>query len=79
MQHFDQRPHRGSTDPYLIASLQGGYYVMCGTMVGCVVYEGYAFFIKKCTSTFDPLFFDRNDTGDRTWDSFYWYISLNCP
>ena len=30
MQHFDQRPHRGSIDPYLIDSLQGGYYVMCG-------------------------------------------------
>ena len=23
MQHFDQRPHWGSTDPYLIVSLQG--------------------------------------------------------
>ena len=45
MQHFDQRPHRGSTDPYLIVSLQGGYYVMCGAMVGCIVCEGYAFFM----------------------------------
>ena len=25
--------------------------LMCGAMVGCVVCEGYAFFIKKCTST----------------------------
>ena len=60
MQHFDQRPHQGSADPYLIVSLQGGYYVMyyyvmyyimCGAMLGCVVCEGYPFFIKKCTST----------------------------
>ena len=51
MQHFDQRPHLGSTDPYLIETLQGGYFVMCGVMVGCVVCEGYAFFIKKCTLT----------------------------
>ena len=51
MQHFDQRPHQGFTDPYLIVSLQGGYYVMCGAMVGCVLCEGYPFFIKKCTST----------------------------
>ena len=51
MQHFDQRLHLGSTDPYLIVALQGGYYVMHGVMVGCVVFEGYAFFIKKCTST----------------------------
>ena len=50
MQHLDERPHRGSTGPYLIVSLQGGYYVMCGAMVGCVVCEGYAFFIKKFTS-----------------------------
>ena len=34
-------------DPYLIVSLQGGYYVMCVAMVGCVVCEGYAFFIKN--------------------------------
>ena len=27
MQHFDQRPHQGSTNPYLIVSLQGGYNV----------------------------------------------------
>ena len=47
MQHFDQRPYLGSTYPYLIVSLRGGYYVMCGAMVGCVVCEGYAFFIKK--------------------------------
>ena len=47
MQHFDQRPHQDSTDPYLIVSLQRGYYVMCGVMVGCVVCEGYAFFIKN--------------------------------
>ena len=33
MQHFDQRPHQGSTDPYSIVSLQGGYYVMYGAMV----------------------------------------------
>ena len=32
MQHFDQRPHQGSADPYLIVSLQGGYYVICGAM-----------------------------------------------
>ena len=47
MQHFDQRPHQGSSDPYLIVSLQGGYYFMYGAMVGCVVCEGYVFFIKN--------------------------------
>ena len=46
LQHFDQKTHRGATDPYL-----GGYYVMCGATVGCVICEGYAFFIKKCMST----------------------------
>ena len=50
MQHFDQMPHHGSADPFLMVSLQGGYYVICGAMVKCVVCEGYAFFIKKCTS-----------------------------
>ena len=51
MQHFDQRPHQGSTDAYSIVSFQGGYYVMYGAMVGCGVCEGFAFSLKKCTST----------------------------
>ena len=51
MQPFDQRLHQDSTDPYLTVSLQGGYCVMCDAMVGFVVCEGYAFFIKKYTST----------------------------
>ena len=54
MQHFDQRPRRGSTDPYLIVSLQGGFYVMCGAMVGCVVCEGYAFIIRLINLKFQP-------------------------
>ena len=52
MQYFDRRPHRGSTEPYLIVCLQGSFYVMCGAIVGCVICEWYAFFIKKCMSTY---------------------------
>ena len=37
---------------YIFLHLQVGYCVMCCSMVGCVVCEGYdAFFIKKCTFT----------------------------
>ena len=46
MQHFDQRPHQGSTDPYLKVSLQGGSYIMCGAMVGCVFVKGMHFHQK---------------------------------
>ena len=45
--YFDRRPHQGSKGPQFNGSLQVGYYVMCGAMVGCVVCERYAFFIKN--------------------------------
>ena len=51
MQHFDQRPHQGSTDPYLIVSLQRCYYVMCDMMVGCVVVVIFCVVCERCTST----------------------------
>ena len=60
MHHFDQGPHRGSTDPYLIVSLQGAFYVMCGAMVGCVVCEGMHFSSKNaCLFNFT---FDLTDS-----------------